>query len=574
MKKKGKKAGRTGVLCLLAGILASGLWSAPAYGEWTGSCEEGWRYLEDGKEKAGGWLWDETCWYHLGADGLMDTGWFQENGQWYYLFPEPGSPQGSAASGWQKIGEKWYYFHPLHDGTFGHMKADCRVDGWILGPDGAWTGERNCRDGCGNEEGGGGGSSGRSGSSGGSGGSSGGGSSSSGSGGSSGGGGSSSAEEGSSAGAESETEDGDVPAGTESETGSVESPSGTNQQPETGDDPAGTEAGKRLAAWENRAAAADLDMLGEDGRPGHDWLVTDRAANDRRIAGILSRLDAGSSGEIYLIGVNYEPESLIFAYWPDVLYSLREEDRFEYGGNSYTVMVADVEKHGEKEETGIDERTVWKEGDIQEQVLGHQTLRFRCIDSEFSVKDQPAALFLCEEVIPSDTDSDEIALRKLSFGENSSYKTSRIRDWLQKNTGEKEEILKTSVGVTRAYTGMTEPGAYGDLNTAGIRPYEIGFQKMEDRFFILSVEEAVRYKEELWKFGGEERPESQIGPCSRGYWLRTPVYEEENGVFVCGGEAYVVDLEEGCIRPEPVSSEEMGIRPAYAVRQGEKKGEE
>ena len=91
---------------------------------------------------------------------------------------------------------------------------------------------------------------------------------------------------------------------------------------------------------------------------------------------------------------------------------------------------------------------------------------------------------------------------------------------------------------------------------------------MQDSYFCLSLEEALRYRDWLWRFSsGQENPESQMSAYSQGYYLRTPFYEEdEHGRFVYGQQIYVVDLD-GSVHPAPVSSETYGLRPAFAVPQ-------
>ena len=44
----------------------------------------------------------------------MVTGWQLVDGKWYYLYPQAGAPQGSLA-------------------------VDTSIDGWRVGPDGAWV---------------------------------------------------------------------------------------------------------------------------------------------------------------------------------------------------------------------------------------------------------------------------------------------------------------------------------------------------------------------------------------------------------------------------------------------------
>ena len=94
------------------------------------------------------------------------------------------------------------------------------------------------------------------------------------------------------------------------------------------------------------------------------------------------------------------------------------------------------------------------------------------------------------------------------------------------------------------------------------------FQLLEDEIFILSVEEAIQYREYLWRFGGSEEnnQETQYSAYSHGYYLRTPQYKGENG-FEYGLGIYVVDFS-GSIHPVSVSStDNIGIRPVIAIRQ-------
>ena len=67
-----------------------------------------------------------------------------------------------------------------------------------------------------------------------------------------------------------------------------------------------------------------------------------------------------------------------------------------------------------------------------------------------------------------------------------------------------------NIGVSRAYTGSTTEGIYSSFS-GGLAGSYIGSQKMTDQLFILSVDEAFKYREWLWRFDGakEENPESQ-----------------------------------------------------------------
>ena len=70
----------------------------------------------------------------------MMTGWQYINGVWYYLATAEdagktaGLKEGDMVTGWKQIGGKWYYFYEN-----GAMAVNTRIDGYAIGPDGAWA---------------------------------------------------------------------------------------------------------------------------------------------------------------------------------------------------------------------------------------------------------------------------------------------------------------------------------------------------------------------------------------------------------------------------------------------------
>ena len=92
-----------------------------------------------------------------------------------------------------------------------------------------------------------------------------------------------------------------------------------------------------------------------------------------------------------------------------------------------------------------------------------------------------------------------------------------------------------------------------------LAPHDIGFQLMQDRLFCLSVEEALRYRKELWRFGSQQNnPAVQISPYSQGYYLRTPYYAEDHeGRFYYSDHVYAVDLVNGNIHPVPAGEPDI-----------------
>ena len=184
----------------------------------------------------------------------------------------------------------------------------------------------------------------------------------------------------------------------------------------------------------------------------------------------------------------------------------------------------------------------WAVGDVQTRRLGKDTYQFRCVDDDYSSagsEHQKCALFLCETVIRSDMDSTDSQKKIITFGKNNNYKDSEIRKWLwDRCTGEAGlqmgagALMPVNVGVCTAFLGQTSPGTEGEAAETELVKYTLLPQMMSDRMFLLSVEEALKYRKELWDIVSEE------SPYSRGYWLRTPVYQEgENGGFIYGTEA-------------------------------------
>lgn len=91
-----------------------------------------WWYREaDGSFPALTWRKIKNHWYRFDANGYAKTGWYLEDGYWYYLMPLPynGIPECAAATGWMYIDGFWYYFNPEKDGDYPEcsMNADCKV---------------------------------------------------------------------------------------------------------------------------------------------------------------------------------------------------------------------------------------------------------------------------------------------------------------------------------------------------------------------------------------------------------------------------------------------------------------
>jgi glucan-binding YG repeat protein len=90
---------------------------------------DGWTfYNASGAQIKGQWVSDSGIWYYLKANGVMATGWINDNGTWYYL-----ASSGAMKTGWLNDNGTWYYLN-----ASGAMLANITVDGYQLGPSGAW----------------------------------------------------------------------------------------------------------------------------------------------------------------------------------------------------------------------------------------------------------------------------------------------------------------------------------------------------------------------------------------------------------------------------------------------------
>lgn len=226
---------------------------------------------------------------------------------------------------------------------------------------------------------------------------------------------------------------------------------------------------------------------------------------------------------------------------------------------------------------------------------------FRCIDRNYFDEQEnhpQMALYLCETVIPANFGSDWVwevqadgtygysyhAGPIVNFGSCNDYKYSNIRRWLEKNSRTlyrdsnqpSPENYEAEIGVSRAFTGSTAAGKFSRMNGHGLVASPIGYQKLNGELFILSVEEAVRYKEELWRFDGsmKDNPEAAEDGFCNAYWLRTPCGDSENHDT---GLVYVVDLEQGNLHPHAICPEgdtgdeeldvttDVGVRPVFLM---------
>lgn len=388
------------------------------------------------------------------------------------------------------------------------------------------------------------------------------------------------------------------------------------------------EVKEKLKDWLYVTALADEKITGysipED--QYYALICNDLAASNERIKNMVSMVQDADPHEIYIIARNHIPNTIIIGQnFRDVInISSLTLDGFNIEGEEYTIMrIRFTRSYDEKtclhdyvltdyvpasctapghgsvkcKRCGDEEVVIlppaghvdtnqdgtceicymqiegndpdsihYNIGDVQARRIGGKIYLFRCIDEDYASK---TALFLCDNVIRSDIDSNSERLKKLTFGSNNNYKYSYIRTWLHDNAADDlfgaESVL---IGTNLAYQGATTEGDYDQFDENELIATDKPFQLLEDKVFILSVDEAIQYREYLWRFGGSEEnnQETQYSPYSRGYYLRTPQYRGSNG-FEYGTGIYIVDFN-GSIHSVEISiTDDIGFRPVLAITQ-------
>lgn len=382
---------------------------------------------------------------------------------------------------------------------------------------------------------------------------------------------------------------------------------------------------ERLNYWLDISSEADQCITGE--RPSVEQLISkSQAEANERLLNLVSMADGAGRIEVYVIAKGYTPNAAIIGQKFPAVKNVSELslEKLTIADETYTIlrvgfervydestcsheyeMVDDVAAtctenghqtvlckkcgkeeivilpvtgHIDKDHDGIcdtcqgpadeaPEAVHYNIGDVQVRAIGDKFYLFRCIDDDYEDalgNSQKLALFLCDSVIRSDNQGTS---KKMNFGDNNNYKYSKVREWLLKNA--KDDFLHdTYIGITNSYIGSTRTGAYEQFSESSLLGQSRLFQQLEDRVFILSVDEAIKYKDYLWKFNGSEEnnPESQVSAYSKGYYLRTP---QDSGItdFRYGEGIYTVSLVDGNIRPVEVSETSIGIRPVMAIPQ-------
>lgn len=210
----------------------------------------------------------------------------------------------------------------------------------------------------------------------------------------------------------------------------------------------------------------------------------------------------------------------------------------------------------EEEDEGEASERIYLEGDVQERLLNGQPYQFRCVDPDYadSQGNHVGALFLCDSIIGGDE-------AVFDTEGQSSWAASSAREWLQEHMENTTDLAETDTTVGDTFSGKTlhYENSLTINSFIGTPLPEEQIMDTKDKIFCLSLEEAVRYQNYLWKLdGSEENNFTNAGTYTSGYWLRTPgTYGQSTCYFV----SY-----EGEIMAGQTDNRSVGIRPAYVIQ--------
>lgn len=204
-----------------------------------------------------------------------------------------------------------------------------------------------------------------------------------------------------------------------------------------------------------------------------------------------------------------------------------------------------------KKDADVSQGKIWYVGDTQERKVHGKTYTFRCIDPNYcdAGMNRTGALFLCDSIIGGDASV---------FDEtHNGWEASELRDWLNEGAEDTRGIADAVTTIHYTYAGKGNSYRLAERNfTKRKQPGK----DITDKMFCLSLEEALRYGNYLWKLNGSEYDNFTLaGSHTMGYWLRTPAAKD-------GKLCYAVTYD-GRVVPEEVQNDQIGIRPAFVAIQ-------
>ena len=212
------------------------------------------------------------------------------------------------------------------------------------------------------------------------------------------------------------------------------------------------------------------------------------------------------------------------------------------------VRPAFVIQKGEPDNT---QGRIWYTGDTMERSIAGKSYTFRCIDPDYcdAGSNRNGALFLCDTIIGGSESLFDVRAN--------AWEASDLRAWLDQELEDRENLAETVYNLPVYLCGKSNN--YQISARSFTKRSRLGI-KVTDQIFCLSLEEALRYPDILWRLGGaEENNFINAGTFTTGYWLRTPAAGD-------GTKGYAVTYD-GRVAPEDVTNKKIGIRPAFVVVQ-------
>lgn len=199
----------------------------------------------------------------------------------------------------------------------------------------------------------------------------------------------------------------------------------------------------------------------------------------------------------------------------------------------------------------VSQGRIWYKGDTQERVIHGKSYTFRCIDPNYcdAGGKRAGALFLCDSIIGGD--------KSIFDDTHNNWGSSKLREWLNEGVEDTEGIA--DVVTTAEYTYAGKSSDYM-LSERKFTKRKQASAEVKDKVFCLSLEEALRYANRLWKLNGSDQDNFNLaGSHTMGYWLRTSAARDGN---LCYAVTYG-----GRVAPEQVDYDRIGIRPAFVAIQ-------
>ena len=132
--------------------VVSGAPAGSVTGTWTKAENGKWLFASVSKQYINEWAYiynpyaangqPNVSWFRFDGKGYMVTGWFNDNGTWYYLNPSSDGTQGRMLTGWVLINHKYYYLSQTSStkqpvGSL--LTSTTTPDGYTVNANGEWT---------------------------------------------------------------------------------------------------------------------------------------------------------------------------------------------------------------------------------------------------------------------------------------------------------------------------------------------------------------------------------------------------------------------------------------------------